>query len=90
MNNKFVKICLQNGIEDSFWGAENGLFYSTSSHETFINKEHITSFFVDEKEAEISIILGQNRAYLQFPDKGGEFQRIKRELNSLLEDENKQ
>lgn len=83
-----MRICLQDGIEDSFWGAENGLFYSTSGHEAFINKEHITSFFVDENEAEVSIILGHNRAFLQFPDKGREFQRIRQELNSLLDDEN--
>ena len=89
MDNKFIRICLQDGVEDSFWGADNGLFYSTSSHETFINREHITSFFVDEKEAEISITLGHTRAYLQFPDMGAEFQRVKGALDSLIEVENK-
>ncbi|MCW8329713.1 hypothetical protein MD588_12925 [Photobacterium sp. SDRW27] len=83
-NKKFVKICLLEGIDDSFREAENGLFYSTQG-EAFINKSHISTFFIDDEESTISISLGLIRAYLRYPNKGDEFQRVKSELNTLVE-----
>lgn len=92
INNNIVKISLKNGIKDLFetsGGAFReltemsarikGIEYSLS-REAYINKNQLVWFNIDEEKMTIAMSFGVVRSTLQFPDHGGEFQRIKREL----------
>ena len=87
INNNIVKISLKNGIKDLLETSRDGIFeisgggieYS-SSREAYINKSQLVWFNIDEEKMTIAMSFGDVRSTLQFPDHGGEFQRIKREL----------
>ena len=92
INNNIVKISLKNGIKDlhetsggairellETSGGIRGIEYS-SSREAYINKNQVTWFNIDEEKMTITMSFGVTRSTLKFPDHGGEFQRIKREL----------
>ncbi|PSW00653.1 hypothetical protein [Photobacterium lipolyticum] len=87
INNNIVKINLKDGIKDLLETYRDGIFemsgggieYS-SSREAYINKSQLVWFNIDEEKMTIAMSFGDVRSTLQFPDHGGEFQRIKREL----------
>jgi len=92
INNNIVKISLKNGIKDLYEtsggafreliessGGIRGIEYS-SSREAYINKSQLVWFYIDEEKMTIAMSFGVIRSTLKFPDHGGEFQRIKREL----------
>ncbi|EGQ7665377.1 MULTISPECIES: hypothetical protein [Vibrio] len=89
MNKNLVKIVVKEGaVEDhsgDWYGDTIGLSYN-SKGEAYLNKEQIQYFNIDEDKQAIEIFFPMVsetlafRVYLAFPNRGGEFQRIKREL----------
>ncbi|MDA0149546.1 hypothetical protein [Vibrio sp. LaRot3] len=89
MNKNLIKIVVKDGgVQDQsggWYGATIGLSYN-SKGETYLNKEQIQHFNIDEEKQAIEIffpMVSENlafRVYLVFPNRGGEFQRVKREL----------
>ncbi|MDX1300930.1 hypothetical protein [Photobacterium sp.] len=92
INHNIVKISLKNGIKDLFETSGGGIkeLFETSagirgieyssSREAYINKNQLVWFHIDEEKMTIAMSFGDVRSTLQFPDHGGEFQRIKRDL----------
>ena len=78
----FIKIHLKDGIVDN---AYYRLDYNEDG-EVYFNKNQILYFNIDEKSCTININFALTleiyviETVLVFPNKGGEFQRIKREL----------
>ncbi|MDX1304369.1 hypothetical protein [Photobacterium sp.] len=81
IDNTVMKISLKNGIKDliEMSGGVRGIEYSPS-REAYINKSQLVWFYIDEEKMTIAMNFGDIRSELKFPDHGGEFQRIKREL----------
>ncbi|WP_156948467.1 hypothetical protein [Marinobacterium jannaschii] len=86
---QFVRVHLKDGITDEVAGGSNvGCLEYNSDGEAFFNKNHVLTFNIDQEASKISIIFNLTeegypyRSILTFPDQGGEFQRIRRELTA--------
>jgi len=84
---KFIKIHLKDGVTDESISQSGTLCLEYNSDgETYFNKSSVFSFNIDEKTFTINIVFCITmdgfpyRSTLRFTTKGGEFQRIKREL----------
>ncbi len=85
----FIKIHLKDGIKDRIKDPMSSCYIALEYNEdgeVYFNKNQILSFNIDEKSCTINIHFAPMlsdyiiQSELVFPNKGGEFQRIKREL----------